>query len=247
MPDALLILLRSLFAFFALLLLTRLMGHKQISQLTYFDYIVGITIGSIAATLSLELENEFLDGFVSILVWASLPILLEILSLKNNRARKVLDGSPDLIIQNGHVLRKNMAKARYNMDDLMSQLREKNIFRLSDVEFAYLESNGQLSVMKKPDKHSSSSSSNGKSDGKSGGLPRVVIMDGQVLKQNLSQAGFDESWLDKELRKRGIDDVKKVMVAQVDQTGLIYLDGYEEENRTRSEGKTPDRQKTKKP
>ncbi len=141
--------LRSIITYFTLLFFTRIMGRKQISQLTYFDYIVGITIGSIAAVAAVDKSIHVIDGIISIFIWSALTIIISILTLKNIHIRLLVDSEPLIIMDKGIVIYKNMKKARYNMGDLLMQLRNKNIFNLTDVEAAILEPDGKLSVLKK--------------------------------------------------------------------------------------------------
>ncbi|MBO8173055.1 MAG: DUF421 domain-containing protein [Bacillaceae bacterium] len=225
MPEYLLILSRSIFAFFVLLLLARWMGKMQISQLTFFDYIVGITIGSIAAELAVNQNTKILNGTVGLVVWAGLAVLLGFVGTKSYWFRRVTDGEPTIVVQNGKIHEENLRKAKLSLEQLMVQLREKNAFKLSDVEFAVLETNGELSVMKKSDAQPVTP--------KDLGLPvirekepRMVIIDGHIMKRTLENTGHDVPWLISQLRAQGVHDVTDVFAGQLDSEGNLYVDLY---------------------
>src|SRR5699024_1947228 len=152
MPELVLIFIRSVIAFLLLLVMARVMGKKQISQLTFFDYCVGITIGSIAATLSIDQNVKAANGLVALFIWGLFPIILAYVSLKSMGFTKLIDGKATILIQNGEILEKNMKKNLLTADELILLLREKGVFNISDVEMAVLETNGQLSVMLKTEK-----------------------------------------------------------------------------------------------
>jgi uncharacterized membrane protein YcaP (DUF421 family) len=135
-----------------LFILVKMMGKKHISQLTYFDYVVGITIGSLAANIILEDTNKFYLGLISMVVITCFPIILSYVSLKSFTARKLLDGNPTILIQNGKIVEKNLKKSKLDINDILEILRVKNAFNISDVEFAILETSGEISVELKPNK-----------------------------------------------------------------------------------------------
>jgi uncharacterized membrane protein YcaP (DUF421 family) len=229
MPDFVLILLRSVFSFFFLLLMTRLMGKKQMSQLTFFDYVVGITIGSIAAGLSIDQSVTIINGLIGIFVWGIFPILLGFLDMKSLNFRKIVDGTPTVLIQKGKVLEKNLKKEKLTINELMLLLREKNVFKLSDVEFAVMETNGQLSVLNKSDMQPVTP--------KVAGItvdmehePRVVIMNGEVKEKTLKELGLSQKWLLEKIKAQGAKTFEDVFLAQVDSKGNVYVDLYDEES-----------------
>lgn len=225
MPDIVLILIRSVFAFLVLLVLTRLMGKKQISQMTFFDYVVGITIGSIAAAVSVDRNVTMLDGIVSTLIWGIFTIMLSTIALKSYRFRKLVEGEPMILIKRGKVLENNLRKARMDATELMENLRENRVFNLADVEFAVLETNGQLSVLKKTDLEPVTPRDL-KLDVKLKREPRIVIIDGNVMHRTLTSLGYTEDWLLKQVREAGANKFSEVFLAQIDEEGQIYVDLY---------------------
>lgn len=222
MKDTIVILVRSVVTYFTLLFFTRIMGRKQISQLTYFDYIVGITIGSTAAVASVDKHVSVYEGIFSIAVWTILTILIANITLKNIKLRLLIDSEPLIIIENGEVNYKNMKKARYNIGDLLMQLRDKDIFYITEVEVAILEPNGTLSVLKKAE-YSSLTVSDFNIKKPKTDMMVELILDGVILTSQLKKINKDEKWVVKELKKRNINDLKTVVFAGLQSDGQIYI------------------------
>lgn len=229
MPELIVIVIRSLISFIVLLLLTRLMGKRQVSQLTFFDYIVGITIGSIAAEMSFDQNVRIINGITSLLIWGLIPFILAIISLKSRIFQQLIDGKPTIIIKNGEILEKSMKKVFLSIEELMLLLREKNIFKISDVEIAILETNGQLSVLKKTSQQPVTPQML-KMVLKQEKAPTLLIVDGQILYKNLATLGYTEEWLMKEIRKQGATNTDEVFLAQVSSDGELFVDLYEDHN-----------------
>ena len=229
MPEYILILIRSIIAFIFLLILTRLMGKKQLSQLTFFDYVVGITIGSIAATMSVDQNIKNSNGLVALLVWGVFPILLGYFGIKSRTFLRLTDGRPSVLIKDGEVLEKSMKRSKIAIDELMMQLREQGTFKLDDVQMAVLETNGQLSVLKKAELEPITPNFLGIKLKKEG-APTLLIMDGHILVENLSRLGYTNKWLLQEIRKQGAANVKDVFIAQVDAKKNLYVDLYEDKS-----------------
>mgnify|MGYP001407038644 CR=1 FL=1 len=226
MPELILILIRSIAAFLTLFLMARIMGKKQISQLTFFDYCVGITIGSIAATMSVDQNVKALNGIMSLLVWGLFPIILAYLGMKSNTFSNITDGKATILIENGEILEKNMRKNLMNINELMLLLREKKTFKVDDVEMAVLETNGKLSVMVKSNKQPRNATMAGKIVNQEHG-PNILIMDGKTMKKTMEKLGFTEDWLKSEVQKQGANDISDVFLAQIDSNGELYVDLYE--------------------
>ncbi len=216
------ILIRSAVSFGVLLLFTRLTGRKQLSQITFFDYIVGITIGSITATVSVDRTIPEIDGIIAIAVWCGLPIIIGYVALKSIVFRTFIDGKPRIIIQRGEILRENMKKEKYNMGDLFMQLRDKDIFDISQVEFAILEPNGTLSVLKKSE-NNCATLKDLNLPGRYTGLMAELIIDGRIITKHLVGINKDTNWLMGELKKKNIDSVYDVVFAGVMNNGQLYV------------------------
>lgn len=230
MSETMLILIRSIISFIVLLLLTRLMGKKQISQMTFFDYVVGITIGSIAASMSIDQNIMLANGLIGLAIWGLIPILISIVSLKSNIFRTLTDGSPTVLVENGKILENNLAKEELAIDQLLLLLRQKNAFKLSDVEFAVLENDGQLSVLKKSSAQPVTPSTLGiKVEQEK--EPRLVIADGTVMELTLQEMGYTKAWLLDEIRKQGASGFSDVFLGQLEASGKVYVDLYETRTR----------------
>ncbi len=225
MPEFLLILMRSTTAFIVLLILTRIMGKKQLSHLTFFDYVVGITVGSIAATMSLDKNIELIDGLVALGIWGIFPIVVGFLGLKSRKFLQFTDGKPAILIKNGEVLEETMKKNQLAIDELMKLLREEGVFKIDDVEIAILETNGELSVMKKSDLEPITPRLLGMKV-KLEHAPSLLIVDGHILEKNLTILGYSNKWLMNEIQKHGAKSINEVFLAQIDGNGNLFVDLY---------------------
>lgn len=214
---------RTTISFVVLLFLARIMGKKQISQLTFFHYVTGITIGSIAAEIASQKETPFVDGIISLVWWAILTVLMTYASQLSPKVRLLLDDEPTIIIKDGKISFKSLKSSRMNMDDVMMLLREQSIFSIDDVEYAVLETNGELSVLKKAAEQGAT-----KQDVKADltsptYIPSEIISDGKLVHKNLKELNLDEEWVMKKLRKQGIHSIKEVYFAQLQTNGSLSI------------------------
>jgi uncharacterized membrane protein YcaP (DUF421 family) len=220
------IVLRSLGAVAMLFLITRILGKKQISQLTFFEYVIGITLGELAGFISTDIEAHYLYGVTALLIWFLVPYSLEWLTLKNRTLRNLFEGKGRILIKDGKVLEDNLKKERLSADELLEQLRNKNAFRVADVEFAVMEPDGKLSVLLKKE--------NVPLTAKELGLkrptesePYTVVTDGKIVDEMLSESGHGKQWLMTELEKMGVA-LENVFIGQVDATGGLYVDLFDD-------------------
>ncbi len=199
--------------FFVLLILTRTLGKKQLSQLTFFNYITGITIGSLAANTILNKGNNYLNDMINLIWWTVLTFLVSFLTLKSPKVRTMLEGEPTIVIKNGKILRKALKETGLNLDDLTMLLRDKDVFSIKEVDYAILEPDGKLSVLKKQE------------TGKTRlYVPTEIITDGNLIKRNLEELGLDETWLYEELKAQGIYSVGHVFYAEIQEDGSLHID-----------------------
>lgn len=215
MPETLLVLIRSVIAFIWLFFLTRFVGRKQLSELTFTEYVVGITIGSIAAQASTDPQNRFLDGIVGVAVWALAAVALASLQMHSNLARKFIEGEPIVLVARGQVQEKGLQQARLSVSELMEMLRQHQVFDLRQVDWALLETGGELTVLKKPEHEPLTPKTAGIATPARPHFPYVVIADGQILSNSLRAAGKDRAWLMQELERLGVRDPAQVMIGQV--------------------------------
>ncbi|MGE5328814.1 MAG: DUF421 domain-containing protein [Deltaproteobacteria bacterium] len=216
------IIFRNLTAITVLFILARFMGKKQIAQLSFFDYVVGISIGSIAAGFSIDPRISYQNGIISLIIWSLLSIIVAYLSLKNLKARKLLEGVSTILIENGKIIEENLRKERFNIDDLTEELRMKGAFNIADVEFAILETSGRISVKLKSQKQPLTPSDMGIQTNYQG-LSINLIVDGEIIEKNLIFVNLDKKWLKSELDKKGINSVKEVLLASLDTEGNLYI------------------------
>jgi uncharacterized membrane protein YcaP (DUF421 family) len=209
-----------------LFVLTRILGKKQISQLTFFEYVLGITIGDLAGAISTDVDVQFWHGVIAILVWVLIPLTLEILTLKSKTLRLWFEGKGTVVIKDGKILEDNLKKERYTGDELLAQLRTKSVFRQADVEFAILEPSGDLSVLLKSELQPLTPNHLGMKLNIEKPT-QSVIMDGVIQDEPLAAAGRGRGWLHKELDKLGVTK-ENVFLAQVDTHGELTVDLYDD-------------------
>ncbi|HWT74072.1 MAG TPA: YetF domain-containing protein [Mobilitalea sp.] len=183
----------------------------------------GITIGSIAANIISNLDKPFLADILGMVWWYILTALLGLLGLKFSGLRNMIDGQPTIVIKKGIILKKSLQKTSLNMDDLSMMLREHNVFSILEVEYAILEPDGKLSVIKKPQKQQVTKEDMNIVIPESKYLPSEIIVDGKLLKQNLLEYGLDEVWLFYRLDEQGITSIKEVLYAEIQSDGTLYL------------------------
>ncbi|MED4203966.1 DUF421 domain-containing protein [Neobacillus mesonae] len=220
------ILLRSLSFILFLFLITKLVGKKQISQLTFFEYVAGITIGSIAGEVVTGLEQNYFQGALAIFIFGFVTFLSDYLSLKSKKFRDIVEGSGTVIIKDGKLLEENLKKEKYTIDNISTLLRQNNVFKIADVEFAVLEPQGKLSVLLKKEnrpltpKDLQMKVPNEKE-------PYTIIMDGKIIDDALRWSGKSRGWLYTELEKLNAT-LDNVFLGQVDSYGELTLDLYDD-------------------
>lgn len=227
MSEGLVVIVRGIIGFFTLLIYTRLLGKEQISQLTFFDYVLGITIGSIASELTVDLSSRAWPHWVGLTTWAALGFLLEIVTLKWRYAAKYIEGEPTIVIMNGKIMEGALKKMQLRVSDIMQLLRNKDVFDLQQVDFAILEPNGQLSVLKKPEFQNLTPKDMNIAV-EATGISTELIYDGVVIDENLRQLNKDRKWLADELRKNGLKDPSEAFIVTLNPAGSLYIDKYED-------------------
>ncbi len=206
--------LTSLLSVAVLFIIAKIMGHKQLAQLDFFDYISGITIGSIAAELAIDIE-EPMKPLISLLIYGIVSVTLNLLTHKFPRTRKYINGSPSILMNAGKIYRKNMKKAKLDLSEFMLLCREQGYFDLDEIECAIIETNGKLSILPVSDKRPATPADMGLSPEPSH-IKTEIIMDGRILEENLKQMGLDLKWLEKQLRAQGYRDAKEIFLGVCD-------------------------------
>ncbi|RIX50726.1 DUF421 domain-containing protein [Paenibacillus nanensis] len=221
MPEWVQISIRTLAAIVVMFLMTKLLGKRQISQLSLFEYVTGISIGNIAAYISLDLEKTWYLGIISLFVWVSFSVGIELLTMKSKTARDIIDGKGTVLIEDGQLLKDKLRKERLTLDELLEQLRKRNVFRVADVEFAVMESSGELNVQLKRQYQPISPDMLGWTMSKSD-PPRTIIMDGDLIQSELSLSGHDEEWLKHVLRRHNLKQAD-VLLWQLNHDGSMMI------------------------
>ena len=225
--ETLVIAVRSVISFITLIIYTRILGKQQMSNLTYFDYINGITIGSISGTLATDMSSKGWTHFFSLTVFTAISLLFQFTTLKNRSFSKLLDCDPTVIIQQGKVLEKNMGKMRIKFDELLMMLRQKDIFDITKVQYAILEADGTLSTMlksahqtvTKKDMHIAQSTSH---------LTTDVILEGKIIPGSLEKRQKDNRWLLTQLDKQNTK-IEEICFGMILPNEKLYIDKYNDD------------------
>jgi uncharacterized membrane protein YcaP (DUF421 family) len=214
--------LRSASAYILLLVFGRIIGRKLISRITLFDFVVGVTLGSIAVRIALGSEESPFLAALSVIVISILVVITDYLDIKSINFRKLVDGEPIVLISNGRILDYNLKKVKISINNLMSQLREKDIFNVDDVAIAAIESDGELTVLPKPNKRQVTTGDLNISASYNVFMNDVII-DGKIMNDNLKRANHDDNWLRNQLKKQQIIDVNQVFYAGLSSEGNLYI------------------------
>lgn len=213
---------RTIIAYVTLMIFARILGRKQISQMTFFNYVEGIMLGTAGASIGIGAGSNPVSAFTTVVVLALLALASGYIHLKSYKARKIIDSSPVTVVRNGTINEENMRRIRMTVDELMMKLREKNQFNLADVEFAVMETDGKLSAMPKSGKKPlTPSDMNIQTSG--GELIKSVIIDGKVIDDTMRNENLNNEWLNEQLNTLGINNVSQVLYAGVDEAKKIYI------------------------
>ncbi|MEC1587888.1 DUF421 domain-containing protein [Bacillus sonorensis] len=227
MPDWLDVVVRSIIFVIVLFVMTKMLGKRQLAELSVFEYIAGITIGGITSEVVMGLERSIINAVIAIVIFSLVPFLVEWISLKNKTIRDFLEGTGTVFIKDGKIMEDNLKKEKYSSDELLELLRKKNVFRISDVQFAILEQSGDLNVLLKKE-HRPVTIKDLQMPYQSEKEPQTVIMDGEILDEPLAEAGLNRRWLNEELEKLGVAQ-ENVFLGQVDSDGQLTVDLYDDQ------------------
>ena len=226
MPEWIDILLRSLLLFALVLVLVRVIGKKHPAKMSPFSFINYAVIAVIASLTSLKVITNLAFGLVSLAVWSLIPIGLDYLSLRSKAIHDIFHGKETVLIKQGKVMEENLKQVRLTGEDLLKELRMKNAFSMADVEFAVLETTGDINVLLKSEKKPITASDLGQKVNPQM-EPETVILDGNVLNEPLTKMGLNSSWLKTQLEGSGIS-IDNVFIGQVNSSGELYLDLFDD-------------------
>lgn len=224
MRESLEVIMRTVFAVVVLFLLTKLLGKRQVSQLSFFEYITGITIGSIAAYISLDTDKTWHLGLIALAVWVAFSLGIEFLQIKSKKARDFIDFKSTVLIQDGKILEDNMKKEKLSSDELLAELRKKDVFKFAEVEFAIMESDGAINVLLKRENQPLTPSHLGIKVAPEQPA-QAVIMDGNMMEKPMDTLNLSRGWLNSQLEKQGLT-LENVFLGQVDGYGELTVDLY---------------------
>lgn len=212
---------RTLILYVIVVVVMRVMGKRQIGQLQPFEFVVAIMVSELAAIPMQNTGIPLINGIIPILTLFIAQLITSYISLKSVKARAIICGKPSILVENGRIKEEELRKEVYTLNDLLEQLRSKNMPNISDVEYAILETNGELSVIPKSGKRPVNPEDLNIQT-KYEGLPLDLIIDGKVNYKNLGKAKLDIGWLETELGKFGIYNLKSVIFASLDTSGNLY-------------------------
>ena len=219
--------IRALMSLVTLFLITKMLGKKQVSQLSLFDYVIGISIGNFAAEMTINLETNEINGIWAVVLFGLCAYIVSYVTMKSIILRRFFMGTPTVIIQDGKIIRKNLKKVKFDINDMLEEVREAGYFDLSQVKCAVMEANGNLSILPYPE-YRPVTPKDMKLKVASEGLCSNVIIDSKIMKNNLKNINKDEEWLKHELKVKGYSDLSKILLATVDVNGAVVV--YESNN-----------------
>ena len=228
MMEILYIIALSLGSILAIFILTKLMGYRQMSQMSMFDYIIGITIGSIAAEMSTSLEENFTQPLTAMIVYAVAALTLAFMTSKSIKARRLIEGEPLVLMNHGELYRSNLKKAKLDVTEFLVQCRVNGYFDVSKLECAILEGNGRISFLPKVEDRPLTPSDM-QITPEQDYMVANVILDGNVMEENLKHIGKDEKWLYSQITARGAKQVEDVLLATCDMSDKVTV--YLKENK----------------
>lgn len=225
MQEPIYVIIRSLSLLFLVWLSIRLIGKRNISRVKPFNFMSYIVLAIVATLMSLNLIN-LISGFIVLLTWLVLPIALDYLSIKSEVIHQLINGKETVLIKHGKIMEENLIQVRMTGEDLLAELRSKNIFNLTDVEFAVMETNGEINAYLKSDKKPVTAHDLGEKVAPQA-EPQTVIMDGNILNEPLFSLGLNQESLKVELDKMGVA-LENVFLGQVDSSGDLFLDLFDD-------------------
>ena len=216
------VLIKSLAAIISLFIFTKFMGKKQISQLNLFDYVIGITIGSVVADVSIDLETHFMHGILVMTVFTAISILISYISQKSIKARRFLVGVPIILIENGKIIGDNLKSIKFDINDFLQEARISGYYDISEIEYSIMESNGKVSFLPKT-KYKPLTPNDMKIKSNYKGLCSNVVIDGKIMVNNLEVINKDEKWLIKRLDNMGYKSIEYLFLVTIDSDEKIKV------------------------
>lgn len=222
MSDFLNICFRTILVLIILFFITKMMGKKQISELNFFDYVVGITIGSIAADISLDIEKNMIAGIAALFIYGFISYIISFISIKSILARRFFIGVPTVLVEKGKIIESGLKKSKIDVNDLLMEARENGYFNLDEIDYALMEVNGNISFLPK-EKEKPVTKKDMKIKCSNEGLTVNAIIDSKYMVNNMKAINKDKEWLDHELKVNGYDNYDNILLATIDNNYKVTI------------------------
>ena len=222
MSDFLNICFRTVLVLIILFFITKMMGKKQISELNFFDYVVGITIGSIAADISLDIEKNMIAGIAALFIYGFISYIISFVSIKSILARRFFIGVPTILVEKGKIIESGLKKSKIDVNDLLMEARENGYFNLDEIDYALMEVNGNISFLPK-EKEKPVTKKDMKIKCNNEGLTVNAIIDSKYMANNMKAINKDKEWLDHELKVNGYDNYDNILLATIDNNYKVTI------------------------
>ena len=222
MSNFLNICFRTILVLVILFFITKMMGKKQISELNFFDYVVGITIGSIAADISLDIEKNMIAGIVALFIYGFISYIISFVSIKSILARRFFIGVPTVLVEKGKIIESGLKKSKIDVNDLLMVARENGYFNLDEIDYALMEVNGNISFLPK-EKEKPVTKKDMKIKCNNEGLTVNAIIDSKYMVNNMKAINKDKEWLDHELKVNGYDNYDNILLATIDNNYKVTI------------------------
>lgn len=222
MSNFLNICFRTILVLVILFFITKMMGKKQISELNFFDYVVGITIGSIAADISLDIEKNMIAGIAALFIYGFISYIISFVSIKSILARRFFIGVPTVLVEKGKIIESGLKKSKIDVNDLLMVARENGYFNLDEIDYALMEVNGNISFLPK-EKEKPVTKKDMKIKCNNEGLTVNAIIDSKYMANNMKAINKDKEWLDHELKVNGYDNYDNILLATIDNNYKVTI------------------------
>ena len=222
MSNFLNICFRTILVLIILFFITKMMGKKQISELNFFDYVVGITIGSIAADISLDIEKNMIAGIAALFIYGFISYIISFVSIKSILARRFFIGVPTVLVEKGKIIESGLKKSKIDVNDLLMVARENGYFNLDEIDYALMEVNGNISFLPK-EKEKPVTKKDMKIKCSNEGLTVNAIIDSKYMVNNMKAINKDKEWLDHELKVNGYDNYDNILLATIDNNYKVTI------------------------
>ena len=221
MHDLLNITMRAIISLVTLFLVTKMLGKKHVSQLSLFDYVIGISIGNFAAEMTVNLDSNILHGTIAVIIFGLIAYIISIGTMKSILLRRFFSGMPTLIIEDGKFLKEGLKKVKYDINDFLEQAREQGYFDISEIAYAVMESSGKISIMPKSE-YSAVINKDMKIKKEKASMPASIIIYGNIMEENLKKYGKTRKWLEQQLKNKH-KTVESIFLATIDKNDNLVL------------------------